>query len=327
MKKEAVLIIIILLSITTYAVCDISDTLDKTETQAYTADGIDYNITFESLTNDTGDVYVKFKVNGISTDDLESSMKYTFTDLSEITITNIVRGGPSTNDTAKFCFNSGLSCVGCGSCTTNSDCKDNNTCTIDECDGDPLFCRHKLILWCRDDDGCCPETRCTEENDNDCGKPILAECINNSECDDNNTATIDICDNSTKRCSNNLTTECIAGDDYCPEDCTIDTDTDCDECTEDEDCSDDNACTSDSCSGSPKRCGYETTEGCDLDGECISIGTRTEQQFCNKEGIIESLKAKKEYCDNDYECIYEKCKKNKCKGRGFFGWFKGLFGK
>ncbi len=327
MRKELILIMAILLSITTYAVCDISDTLDEKETKLYTADGTDYNISFDSIKNESGDMSVKFTVNKVATTYLETTMKYVFSDLSEITINTITLGVGNANDTAQFCFNSGLSCIGCGSCTTNLDCKDNNTCTIDECDGDPLFCHHKLILWCRDDDGCCPESRCTEENDNDCGKPVQVECINNSECDDNTSATIDVCNNKTHRCENTMTLKCIEGDDYCPKNCTMDTDADCDECTEHEDCSDDNACTSDSCSGSPKRCGHNTTQGCDLEGKCISIGTRTEESFCNKDSIMESLRAKKEFCDFDYECLNNICKKNKCKGIGFFGWIKGLFGK
>ena len=325
------LIITIFLAAAIYAACDVLDTLDKTETKAYDVSDSDYNISFESLTNESGDVYVKFKVNGITTENLEAGMKHTFTDLSEITISNIIIGVDSANDTAQFCFNSGLSCIGCGSCISNTYCEDNNSCTIDECDGDPLFCHHKLILWCRDDDGCCPESRCTGENDNDCGKPILTGCINNSECDDFNTSTTDICDNNTRRCNNTLITMCIAGDDYCPKNCTMETDADCDGCSEEKDCNDDDACTSDACSGTPKRCSYEATDGCNIGGECISIGTITEDKFCSKWGITEYLKTKKEYCDKDYECISSICKKNRCKNKSVFirmgGWFKGLFGK
>jgi len=326
MKKEVILILIVLLFATAaYAVCDITDTINKTSPKNYTVKGKDYSVTLYSLTNSSGDWIAKFKVNGVMTPELEETQQHTFNDLSKIKILSVI-----SLSSAQICFNAGLLGYGKGTCSSIQECDDNNSCTIDECDGDPLRCRRKLILWCRNDDGCCPESRCTEESDNDCGKAILTECINDSDCDDNNATTIDVCDNTTKKCNNTKITECISGDNYCPGNCSFTLDMDCNECSADEDCKDNNACTTDTCLGAPKKCSNTVTSGCNFNGECISIGTKTEDQFCDTDDAIKPLRPKKEYCDNDYECLSNKCKKNKCKGIFFIKkitkWFKGLFG-
>ncbi len=324
MKKAILSLILLIFATTTYAACDITDTINKTSPKNYTIDDKDYSITLSSLSNSSGEWLAKFKVNGVLTSELEETQKHTFNDLSEIKIVSIV-----SSSEVQICFTGGLTGFGQGTCSSNEDCNDNNPCTIDECDGDPLRCHRTLILWCKNDDGCCYESKCTAENDNDCGKPLLIECINDSQCNDNNTLTVDICDNSTKRCSNTPITECISNDTLCPANCTFVSDTDCDECATNGDCDDDNACTIDTCSGIPTRCSNNATSGCDLNGVCVSIGTRTENQFCNKNNIMESLRSKKEYCDDDYECISNICKKNKCKNPFFlkkiFSWFSNLF--
>lgn len=329
MKREVMLVLTVLLFATcSYAACDITAAIDKGVSKSYTADGKDYAIKFSSLKNESGSLLVKFEVNDASTPELEKGDKHIFDDLSEITISEISKGSGSVNDSAQICFNAGLSGLK-GTCSSNDDCEDNNPCTIDYCDGDPLRCRHKLILWCRDDDGCCPESRCTAENDNDCGKPILSGCANNSDCDDKNALTIDICENATKKCNNTLITKCISNDTLCPANCTFTSDTDCDECSEDKDCSDDNACTTDTCSGTPKRCFNNATPGCNFNGICVPPGARTGDKFCTKDNIMESLRQKKEYCDNNYECLSNICNKNKCRNtpliKRISGWFKGLF--
>jgi len=314
MRKEALLILTVLLFATcSYAACDITATIDKGVSKSYLANGNYYTIKFSSLANESGSLVVKFEVNGESTPELEKGDKHIFDDLSEITISDISKGSGSVNDSAKICFTTGLSGLE-GTCSSNEDCDDNNPCTIDECDGDPLRCRRTLILWCRDNDGCCPQARCTAENDNDCKK--TSEPVNDS-----------LIDNSSL--INKTIVECVSGDDYCPQNCTFKEDNDCNECSTDEECNDNNICTIDICSGTPTRCSNSATAGCDLNGNCISIGTRTEDKFCNKDSILESLRSKKEYCDNDYECLSNSCIKNKCKGISFikkiFSWFGGLF--
>jgi len=230
------------------------------------------------------------------------------------------------NSSARICFDAGLSCADCGTCASSTECDDYNPCTIDECDGDPLMCKHKLILWCRDGDGCCPESRCTEDNDMDCQK-AAADCINYSDCSDNNASTQDLCEVGI--CTNNIITECASDDNYCPEGCDSDSDGDCDDCSSDSDCDDDYACTIDTCRGAPKKCSNEVISGCDFNSTCISPGTRKQGQFCH-DSMMKPLKPKKEFCVDDYECLSALCKKNKCKNLSFVtkigNWFQRLFG-
>jgi len=298
MKKEVILILtVLLLASISYAACDITTTIDQGVTQTHTVRGKDYNISFSSLKNDSGDISVKFKVNSASTSDLEENDKYPFTDLSTITIQSISIGPGSVNDSAEICFTAGLSGL-TGSCSSTAECDNNNSCTIDECDGDPLRCRHKLILWCRDDDGCCPESRCTMDNDNDCKAQPSINIINTTNITNaTNTSAIQI----------------------------ISTD----ECLNDRGCADNNACTNDVCSGTPKKCFSNAIDGCEFKERCFAIGSVIESQFCSTDKTMKSLKPKKEPCDNDYECLTKLCIKNKCNNPSFiskvYNWFKGLF--
>lgn len=330
MKKEVILILMILLFATmTYAACDLTDTINEGTYKTYSVEGKDYNISFTSYINNSA----KFKVNGVSTPNLDIGRKHFFDDLSDLTILSVT--SPSGNNTAEICFNAGLSGKK-GTCSSNKDCDNNNPCTIDECDGDPLRCHHKLILWCRDNDGCCPQSRCTPEKDNDCELIINTttatetRCETDSDCDDNNPSTKGTCDNTSRRCFYTLITECLSGDSYCPEACTFASDTDCDECVTDLGCNDNNACTSDSCSsGSPKRCLHNISMGCNFNQTCIPTGTRIGDQFCHMSNTVENLRPKEDYCDNDFECLNNRCIENECKALPFFkaitNWFKGLF--
>jgi hypothetical protein len=332
MKKEVLLLVFILFATAVYADCDVTDTFNKTASRNYTIDDKDYIIKFSSLKDDSGDISVKFSVNGVSTPDLDEGTKHTFSDLSDITISSISMGAV---DTAQICFNAGLSGLK-GTCSSDKDCDNGNPCTIDECEGDPLRCHRLLILWCRDDDGCCP-SRCDNEKDNDCeivvNETTAAEtrCLSDSDCDDDNSITKDTCNTTVRRCSHTTIVDCISGDDYCPVDCTFTLDTDCDMCLTDDECDDNNACTSDSCSGSPKNCSYTVTPGCNFNKTCITIGTWGEDYFCSEDNVMKPLKSRKEPCYNDYECLSEKCVKNKCKAQNIFkkisSWVMGLFGR
>ncbi len=336
MKKEVLFILLLFflvtfLSSSIYADCDITGEINESNTKSYEINNKDYNITFLDYDDSTGKAIVKFKVNGETTKEMEKTDYYIFMDASLIRIDDIEKIGNVAQ--VQFCFKAGLSCIDCGSCSTNSDCDDGNACTIDYCDGDPLICHHKLILWCKNNDGCCPK-RCTLQNDNDCIKESKNEskivlCVNDSECDDNNTATKDVCSGTPKRCNHILIDWCLSGDGYCPENCTFEDDTDCDECLSDIDCDDGNACTKDVCSGNPKRCLNNRTAGCDYNGVCFSIGSRVNNLFCNTNGSMEVQKAIKESCNYDYECYSNRCIRNRCKFESFFDkliqWIRSIF--
>ena len=70
-------------------------------------------------------------------------------------------------------------------------------------------------------------------------------------------------------------------------------------------------------------------DGCTLNEECIPIGTREGNKFCERDNTIKDQKAEKEFCTNDYECLNNRCKREKCRDPSFItriaGWFKNLF--
>jgi len=116
----------------------------------------------------------------------------------------------------------------CGTCQTNEDCSDGDSCTIDSCTGYPLTCAYTPILLCESGDNCCP-TGCTNQQtspnyDSDCTQ---AGCSHYSDCNDHDSCTIDSCNLDTYTCEYTTITQCEDADGCCPSGCNIDTDTDC----------------------------------------------------------------------------------------------------
>ena len=327
MKKTILFFLIILFSISVYAVCDIEETINLNIINEYSITDKDYNVTLTNFQNESGELSVKIKINKETTDYLNQDDSHTFEDLSEITISSITKISAS-NVSSQICLSAGLKCIDCGTCSSTKECDDNNTCTIYECDGDPLRCKHKLILWCKDDDGCC-HSICTKENDNDCG--ISGICINNSDCNDNNLTTKDICEGSPRSCTHITITNCTSNDSYCPLGCNFTMDTDCDECSINSDCNDNNSCTFDTCSNNPKKCYNNQTSGCSINNLCFSHGSIINNQFCDTDNTMKQQKKNKEPCTKNYNCLSYICRKNKCRNLPFTtilsAWFKSLFGK
>ena len=156
-----------------------------------------------------------------------------------------------------------------GSCTTppcslNSDCNDYNSCTTDICNSAgtcSASCSNTQIVSCINNDGCCP-SGCNSINDNDCsvncgngicesgencgnclvdcpcpsgeiccsGSCTTPPCSLNSDCNDYNSCTTDICNSAgtcSASCSNNPITSCINNDGCCPSGCDSINDNDC----------------------------------------------------------------------------------------------------
>jgi len=129
------------------------------------------------------------------------------------------------------------------SCKTDLDCSDGDFNTIDTCiiTNETSTCQN-LIPSCGVDDGVCP-SNCTTLTDNDCN----AYCGNNmtesgencdgncpstpSDCNDNNTCTIDTLLGSSSQCTAECTYNniiiCAPNDSCCPTGCTYSIDTDC----------------------------------------------------------------------------------------------------
>lgn len=104
-----------------------------------------------------------------------------------------------------------------------------------------------------------------------------------------------------------------------------------DKCKTNADCSDNNTCTSDLCSGTPKKCSYiEVSLGCNYNGNCIPIGVRAENNYCDIDRTIKSQLGAGEECNNNYECSTNICVNNQCISPSFIqkiiDWFKKLFG-
>ena len=164
-------------------------------------------------------------------------------------------------------------------CSTNVDCEDNFSCTVNTCSGIPKRCNTVEIKECIGGDGCCP-SGCTFAVDFDCG---FDECNRNLDCDDYNPATIDACIESPKRCEHEYTIECIDGDGYCPPGCKFNNDNDCDisECKTASDCTDRKTSTLDFCVGDPGVCVYQEITACvNKDGYCPPRCTYREDSDC-----------------------------------------------
>jgi len=84
-------------------------------------------------------------------------------------------------------------------------------------------------------------------------------------------------------------------------------------CVDDEECDDEKACTKDSCSD--EKCSYESLDGCEFEGKCLEYGTIEEidevLSYCS-ENKWNPQREQEEECANDYECLNNKCKDNKC---------------
>ncbi len=87
-------------------------------------------------------------------------------------------------------------------CFKDSDCDDNNPCTIETCSGFPLKCKHTAVSICETGDDCCPAICNTTidyvNNDWDClPKPA---CTSDFNCSDGDELTIDLCERHTSTC-------------------------------------------------------------------------------------------------------------------------------
>jgi len=164
--------------------------------------------------------------------------------------------------------------------------------------------------------------------------PPEDECIIDSDCDDNDASTKDTCIKTSKICANEKIIDCVTGDNYCPPNCNYQNDKDClepDQCSADSDCDDANACTTDRCTGKPKKCSNERiSEGCNLNDDCVPIGTKTKTQFCDIDYSFKNQKPEDTSCSTNYECSTNKCVNNKCISPSFIqkiiDWFKNIFG-
>ena len=131
-------------------------------------------------------------------------------------------------------------------CDSLTDCADNS-----DCNGDPN-CTSECIAnkrWC-DCDGQCGKWESNETCPWDCPE---SGCTSDSECDDGDDCTTDVCQTETGECSYTWAA-CGLADGCCGPACTSETDPDCDSCIPSSNCN---------CNG---KCGKkETQETCPWD--------------------------------------------------------------
>ncbi len=174
---------------------------------------------------------------------------------------------------------------------------------------------------CCTDCGClsskfaCSRNRCIE---NITSSQANNECNAAADCNDDNSCTIDTCDdaNYPSKCVHTAIAVCKAGDACCPEACDTAEDADCktvDKCQTNKDCEDNDACTTHTCSGSPKRCSVSKEVGCSLKEQCVVDGTIDSGKFCvASSGEWLAQKSDEVSCAEDFECLSLVCSWKKC---------------
>ncbi len=77
--------------------------------------------------------------------------------------------------------------------------------------------------------------------------------------------------------------------------------------------------------------GENNCNGClDSSNNCVPVGVRTENEFCDIDKILKTQLTESMQCNNNFECDSNVCVSNKCIGKGFLekilSWFMNLFG-
>lgn len=157
----------------------------------------------------------------------------------------------------------------------------------------------------------CGTTKTMPDETKECEDvPPPPECTFNLDCADNESCTKDSCIEG--KCFNEEKTECLHGDDCCPEGCDHTVDNDCvepDKCQTDIDCIDDDHETRDFCSGTPKRCYHQIIIECIDDDNFCPIGcTSDTDNDCESDPKC----YKDEDCDDDDDCTEDICYAGAC---------------
>ena len=81
----------------------------------------------------------------------------------------------------EVCLDNQCSRAEANECTTDLQCLDDRTCTIDICEGVPRKCVHRLVKTCINGDNCCAPG-CNINDDRDCASNTI-ECMVNEDCE------------------------------------------------------------------------------------------------------------------------------------------------
>lgn len=152
-------------------------------------------------------------------------------------------------------------------CVSNADCATGNACMVGECGGMPRVCTSAKVTQCISGDGCCPKG-CTYGVDSDCQQD---ECTVSADCGGGDVSIKGSCEGIPKKCVYTKITQCVSGDNYCPDGCTWRNDSDCEMtgCETNEDCKDNLDSTADRCDPVTKQCAHYNESKCvDVDFAC-----------------------------------------------------------
>ncbi len=188
-------------------------------------------------------------------------------------------------------------------CTTNTQCDDNDVCTIDVCTkpaGSPTgTCTITTIpsccstaAQCNDADACTTDT-CNPAT-HTCGHADLPNCCTtDTDCDDNQTCTADHCNVATHACTHAAIAGCCTDTSDCDDgvSCTFDR---CDMathscrnvrfpncCTDDAQCADTNVCSIDHCDLTTNQCQHDPVAGCCNTNPQCNDGNTCTVDTCN----------------------------------------------
>lgn len=146
-------------------------------------------------------------------------------------------------------------------CYSDTDCADEDPCTIETCNTQvtPYRCEYPKITACINGDLCCP-LNCEDTQDSDCIN--IDRCKRHDDCDDGNPCTAGTCDGTPKRCVF-VKTEGCPSDNQCMAVGSISLNNYCDisgvwlnKRSDDEKCSEPYECISGACT--LKRCGQNS---------------------------------------------------------------------
>ncbi|QQG38476.1 MAG: hypothetical protein HYS32_02610 [Candidatus Woesearchaeota archaeon] len=150
----------------------------------------------------------------------------------------------------------------------------------DEC-GNKICDSTENSKICCTDCGCLAGLECTS---NICIDPKANECTTNSNCDDKNINTTDLCSGIPRKCSNTeIDFSCIQNtgcDDKNPDTqdtcvnnrCSFILYSELAECQTNQDCDDGNLCTKEKCEGLPLKCVYDSITSCGSHDDCCPPG-------------------------------------------------------
>ena len=150
-----------------------------------------------------------------------------------------------------------------GGCTTDEECYDGDSCTVDTCDKTAAVCKNAPQLGASCDDG----NYCTAKDTCDATGTCKGTA---ASCDDGNGCTTDTCDSKTGKCQYALFTgDCDDG-----KKCTINDSCDVGVCVSGpaQPCDDGDACTTDACDNATGQCKFAAVANCvascTSDGDC-----------------------------------------------------------